>query len=55
LLRAEKYAVIRTCKLEEIKLPLENDLTLDDFPLEDFEVVFIIYVACKCRRRWNAS
>jgi structural maintenance of chromosome 1 len=47
ILRAEKIALVRKCKLEEIALPLTNDATLDEISLEEFEV-YVIYIGTGC-------
>jgi structural maintenance of chromosome 1 len=43
ILGAEKSALVRKCKLEEIALPLVNNATLDDVLLEELEV-YLVYI-----------
>jgi hypothetical protein len=41
LLKGNRIALIRKCKLEEIHLAIVGDATLHDLPLEELDVSFL--------------
>lgn len=42
-LYAEHLSVLRRCKLEEIHIPLEDDQSLNDIPIEQLEVILFVF------------